>query len=172
MKRFSFREQMKNSDNLTQAVAVGIAVGIVVGIIIDVYFTPIIEVAHAEVIEEVVQPKEVLLEVAYNWDIVRTKEEIRKAADKYGVSYEKMNATVKCESNYDLDVQSHHILSYGRELSFGLAQFHLPSKNRDAQGVVITKEMALDPLQALDAMAYHFSIGNARLWTCYRMLYR
>jgi len=164
---------MKNSDNLAQAVAVGIAVGIVVGIIIDAYFTPIVEVAHAEEVVQIVQlePVEVLVEINYNWDIVRTKEEIRKAADKYGVSYEKMDATVKCESKYDLDVQSHHILSYGRELSFGLAQFHLPSKNRDAQGVVITKEMALDPLQALDAMAYHFSIGNARLWTCYRNLY-
>jgi len=127
-----------------------------------------VETVYAEE-QVIIEPEEVLVEIAY------TKEDIQRIikekADKYGVSYEKMSVTVSCESGYKTDIQSHHILSYGREQSFGVAQWHIPSRNRDANGEVITKEMALDPYQALDAMAYHFSIGNARIWTCYRMYY-
>lgn len=134
---------------------------------IDAYFTPVVEVAHAE--EVIVVPEVVLLEVETTEEGI--KRIIKEKADKYGVSYEQMSVTVACESGYKADIQSHHVLSYGREESWGVAQFHLPSKNRDANGQVITKEMALDPEQALDAMAYHFSQGNARMWTCYRMNY-
>lgn len=127
------------------------------------------ETVHAEVQEVVVEPEEVLVEVVY------TKEDIKRIAKekaaKYGVSFEQMDTTIRCESGYKHDIQSHHILSYGRELSFGVAQWHIPSKNRDAHGNIITKEMALDPNIALDAMAYHFSIGNAKIWTCWRMKY-
>jgi hypothetical protein len=169
--KYSLKEDI-NTARLDTCIAVGAAIGIFLGIGLHVHQTPdfFTEVAHAEtiVIEEV-KPAEVLLEVTY------TKEEIKRIikekADKYGVSYERMSVTVNCESGYKHDIQSHHILSYGREESWGVSQFHLPSKNRDANGIVITKEMALDPYQALDAMAYHFSIGNAKMWTCYRMNY-
>lgn len=106
-----------------------------------------------------------------DWTKERIEQEIKTASDKYGVSYEKMYNTIKCESGFDIDIQSYHTLSYGREQSFGIAQFHIPSRNRTADGTVITKEMALDPVIALDAMAYHFSQGNAKAWTCYRKLY-
>jgi hypothetical protein len=132
------------------------------------YSKPIL-IQQAIASEEV--PMEVLIEIKYDWTEERVKQEIKTAADKYGVSYEKMNAVVKCESGYDIDIQSHHILNYGRELSFGLAQWHIPAGNRTAEGKVITKEMALNPIIALDAMAYYFSIGNAKAWTCYRDLY-
>lgn len=146
---------------------VGIALGIVLGIFIDVYMTPVAETAHAEITEVI--PVEVQIEVSYTTeDIVRIAKE---KAEKYGVSFEKMDTTIKCESGYEHDIQSHHVLSYGREQSFGVAQWHIPSKNRNAKGEIITKEMALDPNEALDAMAYHFSIGNAKIWTCYRMNY-
>jgi hypothetical protein len=159
---------LRRSDNLEEAVALGVVLGIVFGIVIHVYFTPFVEEVHAEE-QAVIEPVEVILEVSYTKEDI--KRIIKEKADKYGVSYERMSVTVNCESGYKHDIQSHHILSYGRELSFGAAQWHIPSKNRDANGVVITKEMALDPYQALDAMAYHFSIGNARIWTCYRMHY-
>ena len=113
----------------------------------------------------------VIIEVEVVWDKERIEEEILKVSEKYGVSYNQMYNTIKCESGFDIDIQSHHTLSYGREQSFGLAQFHIPSRNRTASGTVITKEMALDPAIALDAMAYHFSIGNAKAWTCWRKLY-
>lgn len=131
-------------------------------------FVPEPEEAHAEEHAEVPY-EEVLLEVVYTEEGI--KQLIRDKANKYGVSYEKMNVTVACESGYKADIQSRHTLSYGREQSWGVAQFHIPSGNRNADGKVMTKEMAIDPEQALDAMAYHFSIGNARLWTCYRTHY-
>jgi hypothetical protein len=164
-------KQLRNSDSLYDGSLVGwgIGLGIVVGIVIDAYFTPIAETAQAEGRVEIVEPVEVIVEVTYTREDI--KRIIKEKADKYGVSYERMSVTVNCESGYKHDIQSHHILSYGREESFGVAQFHIPSRNRDAHGVVITKEMALDPEQALDAMAYHFSIGNAKIWTCYRMNY-
>ena len=131
-----------------------------------------IKTAHAEEVKELEEKKrEVLIEVKIEWTKERIEQEIRTAANKYGVSYEKMYNTVKCESNFNPKIQSQHILSYGQEQSWGVAQFHIPAKNRNAEGKVITKEMALDPIQALDAMAYHFSKGNARAWTCYRKLY-
>ena len=124
--------------------------------------------------EEVVYtPKEVRIKVHIDWTEDRIKEEVYKAAAKYNTYPEKMWATILCE-NAELDpkLQSRHILDYGREQSFGLAQFHIPSGNKTADGEVITKEMAQDPEIALDAMAYHFSVGNAELWTCFRMIYR
>lgn len=129
---------------------------------------PIIYEAEASELET---SSPVLVEVKIEWNRARIEEEIRKVSEKYGVSYTKMYNTIQCESGFDTDIQSHHTLSYGREQSWGLAQFHIPSRNRTASGEVITKEMALDPAIALDAMAYHFSVGNAKAWTCYRKLY-
>lgn len=114
--------------------------------------------------------REVRIEVRIDWTKERLEQELRTVAKKYNVSYEKLHSTVACESGFKTDIQSGHHLSYGREESWGVAQFHLPSKNRTADGEIITKEMALNPAIALDAMAYHFSIGNAKAWTCARML--
>lgn len=107
-----------------------------------------------------------MIEVKIDWTRERIEQEIRTAANKYGVSYYKMYKTVQCESGFVIDIKSH----WPGEDSWGLAQFHLPSRNRTAEGKVITKEMALDPVIALDAMAYHFSQGNAKAWTCARQL--
>jgi hypothetical protein len=150
-------------------VCFGIVTGIIFGILADKYFTPIVEVAEAEVVAPAPVEVEVRLEIRYTKaDIQRI---IKEKAEKYGVSFEKMSTTVACESGYKADIQSGHTLSYGREESWGVSQWHIPAKNRNAEGLVITKEMALDPYQALDAMAYHFSKGNAKIWTCYRMNY-
>ena len=149
-----------------------VAIGIMLGILLDLQRQNniLIYEARAEEVEEI--EKVVQIEVKIDWSKKeRIVEEIQKASKKYGVSYEKMYNTVKCESDFNYKIQSQHILSYGQEQSWGVAQWHLPAKNRNADGVVITKEMALDPAQALDAMAYHFSIGNAKAWTCFRKLY-
>ena len=147
--------------------------GVVLGILIDmmqVRNVPIVYVAEAK--EVVVKEDAPQIVIKIDWTKERIEKEIRTAADKYGVSYDKMYYTIKCESGFNIKIRSQHILSYGQEDSWGLAQFHLPSRNRDASGKVITKEMALDPAQALDAMAFHFSKGNARAWTCHRNLYQ
>lgn len=144
--------------------------GIILGIVIGILREPVTYEAHAEDI--VVVPQEVKLEVVTDWTQARIEQEIHKVSDKYGVSYDKMWHTIKCESGFDTDIQSHHILQGTREQSYGLAQFHLPARNRTADGTVITKEMALDPAIALDAMAFHFKSGNAKAWSCYRQLYK
>lgn len=146
----------------------GILLGIAIGAARNVYGT---DTPHIIPVVEASEPQEVRIEVIIDWTPERVREQIAIAAKKYGVSYEKMNATVMCESGYDVNIQSHHTLSYGREESWGVAQWHIPAGNRNADGVLITKEMALDPIQALDAMAYYFSIGKASSWTCYRDIY-
>jgi len=110
--------------------------------------------------------KEVRIEVRVNWTQERIEQELRTVATKYGVSYDKMYNTIKCESNFDIDIQSNHILSYGRENSWGLAQIHLPDHPS------VTKEQAINPTFALDFMAKNFAAGRANMWTCYRMLYK
>lgn len=148
-------------------------IGIIAPLIAHATYTwlskPVIYKAEASEVTATATP--VLIEVEIVWSKARIEEEIRKVSDKYGVSYTQMYNTIKCESGFDIDIRSQHILSYGQENSWGLAQFHLPSRNRTADGTVITKEMAIDPVIALDAMAYHFSIGNAKAWTCWRKLY-
>lgn len=131
---------------------------------------PVIYEAHAE--EVVASPQEVKLEVVTDWTQQRIEEEIRKVSNKYGVSYDKMWHTIQCESGFSTSTQSHYYLGGKREESYGLAQFYLPARNRTADGKVITKEMALDPRIALDAMAFHFAAGNAKAWSCYRQLYK
>ena len=148
----------------------GVFLGAVLhGLTTDYDGSELVHTAEAATTTPVAQ--EVRIEVAIDWTKERLEQELRTVAKKYNVSYEKLHRTVACESGFKTDIQSGHRLSYGREESWGIAQFHLPSKNRTADGKVITKDMALDPAIALDAMAYHFSTGNAKAWTCYRDLY-
>lgn len=165
MKRRDRKGRYRSNERWTQIVGHSILVGIVLGIVIHVLSQPVVYVNEVEASEP--EEVEVKLEVVYTWDRPRVEQEIRTAANKYSVSYEKMYNTIKCESGFDIDIKSNH----PGEDSWGLAQFHLPSKNRTSDGTVITKEMATNPIVALDAMAYHFSTGNARAWTCYRQLY-
>lgn len=51
---------------MTEAVALGAGIGILLGMFIHVYMTPIVETAHAEILETVEPPKEVLVEVEYS----------------------------------------------------------------------------------------------------------
>jgi len=154
-------------------VGFAIVLGVLLGFLIDASNRPVIYIAEARTVEVMPEePQKVLIEVKIDWTKERIEQEIRTASDKYGVSYDKMYHTIKCESGFNIKIRSQHFLSYGQEDSWGLAQFHLPSRNRDASGTIITRDMALDPVQALDAMAFHFSKGNARAWTCHRNLYQ
>lgn len=168
----ALHEFLSKPRHLTRVGIVWVVIATILGgILLDIQIAEAYEVEVEEAAPVVAPRKEVRIEVVYNWGKARVLKEIETAANKYGTSYEQMKNTVACESGFKVDIQSHHNLSYGREQSYGLAQWHIPAKNRNAEGKVITKEMALDPVQALDAMAYHFSIGNAKAWTCYRELY-
>ena len=96
-------------------------------------------------------------------------EKVNYFANKYNVSADKMHKTIKCESGYDTQIQSKHIRPDGsREQSYGIAQWYIPAGNKKIDGTPFTKEEALNPDIALENMAWYFSQGKSRLWTCAR----
>jgi hypothetical protein len=97
---------------------------------------------------------------------------VSQLSKEYKVDSEKIMKTLECENkSFDPLLQSGHVKNGKREESYGLAQFHIPAGNKTKDGIVITKEMAQDPTIALETMVYYFSIGKARLWSCYTSLY-
>jgi len=76
-------------------------------------------------------------------------------------------SVIDCETagTWRQDIQSGHYQSYGQELSFGVAQIHLPSHP------TITKEQAINPLFSLNWMAEQWSQGNQWMWSCYNQKY-
>lgn len=150
-----------------QLIGFSILGGIFLGMYLSSLNKPLIFVREAGAATSTVSVVPVQIEIHYNWTRERIDQEIETAAKKYGVSAAKMKATVQCESQYHVTIKS----NFPGEDSWGLAQFHLPARNRTVEGKVMTKEMALDPIIALDTMAFMFSKGNARAWTCFRQLY-
>lgn len=96
---------------------------------------------------------------------------VSRKAKEYGVSEAEMMRIIKCESSFIEDAQSLHkykrdrpewgVKEGDRELSYGLAQIHLPSHPN------ITYEQAIDPEFAIDFLAKSLSEGRGRLWSCY-----
>lgn len=129
---------------------------------------PVVYEAPQEQVEKV--PVQIVVKI--DWTPERIEQEVREKAQEYGVSFDQMWATMKCENPHlKPDEQSWVVQNGVREESYGLAQFWLPAGNKTPDGKVITKEIAVDPGQAIEAMAWHFSQGRASLWTCYRKLY-
>jgi hypothetical protein len=140
---------------------------IVASICVDIWyqnasqpFMYVAETAHADEIK----PKPALIRVHIDWTRERLEKEVETKAKEYGVSAQLMKDIIKCESNWDVDVQSHHTLSYGREKSFGLVQIHLPSHP------TVSYEEAIDPAFAINFLAEHIADGSARMWSCYKMV--
>lgn len=176
--RGRYSKEYRKSSRWEQIIILSIIAGYAVAISADaliVYAEGLLkEVEPAVEVEEVVEePVPVRLQVVTDWTPERIKKEVWYRAEKYNTYPDKMWQTILCE-NPELkpELQSYIVKDGVREDSWGLAQFHLPSGNKTADGVTITKEMAQTPEIALDAMAYHFSIGNAELWTCFRNIYR
>lgn len=101
---------------------------------------------------------------------------ITESAVRYHVNREHLYKTLECESADFTVIKGQSLVKdengpNGRENSWGMAQFHLPSSLTTANGKPVDMEVALDPEQAIDATAYNFSIGNAKKWSCYRLLY-
>jgi hypothetical protein len=99
---------------------------------------------------------------------------ITSYAKKYAVQESLLLFTVICEAGVEMDptIQSGHtyprdIPTWGvkkgdQELSFGLAQIHLPSNPG------VTKAQAVDPDYALNFLAGEISRGGAWRWSCLR----
>lgn len=93
---------------------------------------------------------------------------VRHYAEKYKVNPVVMMNILTCENNqFDPDLQSYHPAKSfnGRELSFGLAQLHLPSHPE------ISIEQATDPDFSIEYMASEMSKGRASQWSCYKQIY-
>lgn len=89
---------------------------------------------------------------------------LRKYSEEYGVSYDEMYNTMKCESGFQ-NIQSRIVQNGIQEDSWGVSQINLP------HNPTITKAQALDVEFSVKFMAEQFSKGNKRAWTCWRQLY-
>lgn len=94
-------------------------------------------------------------------------------AGEYDVSFNQMWRTMTCENiSHDPLLQSYHITKSGaREDSWGVAQWHLPAKNKTEDGRVITKAMAQDMELSIKTMAYYFSQNWQSKWSCYNKIF-
>lgn len=79
-------------------------------------------------------------------------------ANKYSVSEEKMEFTIKCESRFN--TQATNITKW--EHSVGSSQINLLAHPD------ITEKQARDFDWATMYMAQQFSLNNAKIWTCYK----
>lgn len=126
--------------------------------------TPIVETVHAEVLEEVVEPpKVVVVEVVYTRDDI-----VQKIKEAFPETPETALAVAKCESGLVPDIQSHHTLSYGRELSWGLFQIHEPAWHKTAMrlGYEDYRTDVEDNI-AMARYIYEQSGKSWRAWSCY-----
>lgn len=102
-----------------------------------------------------------------------SKEEYVAYAVKKAVEANLMPTEVKkvieCETSgtWDPKIQSGHknVKDGGRELSFGLAQIHLPDHPD------VTLEEATDPYFAMDFLISEWEEGRAWQWTCWKIHY-
>jgi len=147
----------------TQVVGWAIILGILLGIFIDIYRTPYVLVVYAET--KVEEPKEVRIEVIYNWTEERIVEEIQNT---FPEAPQLAVRIAKCESGLVIDIQSNHVLDYGREQSFGLMQIHAKVWDNKAKqlGYYNYKTDPIDNLK-MARYIYEKSGNNFNAWTCY-----
>jgi hypothetical protein len=123
-------ETKKSINKFMQLVGWSVSLGVILGMTIFVVQPHIIAYVYAELTVEAVneiiepEPKEVRIQVVYNWDKAKIEEEIRKACPE---TPNTAVAIAKCESRgLTIEIQAEAILWYGREESFGLFQIHAP----------------------------------------------
>ena len=155
-------------------IGIGVTLGILGGLLLDVY--QVSNPAQIVYAAEEEPPREIKIEVRINWTEERIEQLIEEKATEYGVSALALKRVIACESNGSTTIQSNHrytphnapqgYQAGDREESYGLAQFHIPAGNKTKDGKVITKEMAQNPEVAVDTMAFYFSKGLQKKWTC------
>jgi hypothetical protein len=165
MKRTDRNFREARQERWIALVCFGIVTGIIFGILADKYFTPIVEVAEAEVVAPAPMEVEVRLEIVYNWDKEKIIEEIKKA---FPEDPQTAVAIVKCESNFVVDIQSKHQLSYGREQSFGLFQIHAKAWDRKAKQLGYG-DYKTSPRDNIDMARWIYEQSGKKwgAWSCY-----
>jgi hypothetical protein len=143
-------------------------VAIVGSIVYDTNTRPhIVNLAEASSTAEVVQPVEieVQLEVVYNWDKEKIIEEIKKAFPEDPQTAVKI---AKCESGLIVDIQSNHVLSYGREESFGLFQIHAKAWDEKAKQLGY-EDYKTSPRDNIDMARYIYEQSGKKwsAWSCF-----
>lgn len=140
--------------------------GIVSGISLDVYFTTQVEQVYAaEAHFEASEPREVLIEVVYDWTSERIEQEIR---DTFPESPDLAVKIAKCESGLVPDIQSQHMWRGEQERSFGIFQVHKDSWHNTAISLGLT-EYQTDVKQNLAMARYIYENAGHRWtdWSCY-----
>jgi len=101
-------------------------------------------------------------------------EKITYYANKYNVSEAIMiqivscetagsfNPTMRSECRYKFSDPKRNIVKGEQEMSYGLAQIHLPDHPN------VTYEQATNPDFALKFLAENLSAGKGSMWSCYR----
>jgi hypothetical protein len=138
--------------------------GIVGGILIDIE----IQKNTVEVMKEtavVEAPKEVPIEIVYNWTPEQYEEEIRK---QFKEEPNTAVAVAKSEGGLKIEVQSKNKLSYGREKSFCTFQIHAPDHEVNAKQLGLS-DFRTNPKSCIK-LAYHIykDAGGFSPWTNYR----
>ena len=157
-----YRDPIK--ERWIQIIGYAVLMGIVLGIFIHLWSAPLVVIREAEAATttpEVVE-KVVMIEVEYSKEgIERLIRETFPEAPNTAV------AVAKCESDLNKDIQSHHILSYGREQSFGIFQIH--ARDWDARAKNLGFENYRTDVEDNVKMARYLykSRGNFKDWTCY-----
>jgi len=78
-----------------------------------------------------------------------------------------MRDTLECESNFRIDAHNKTDPYGGAK---GIAQFLQPTFDRYAPLAGIENGDPFNPEDAIRTMAYMFSIGEAKQWTCWRLI--
>lgn len=121
---------MKRVNHFMQLIGWGVTLGVTLGVTVFLGQIHVTDYVNASVTytatttaDAVDSPRIVQVVAHIEWTPERIEEEIRT------VFHEDPNTAVaiaKCESGLKVVIQSHHILSYGREQSFGIMQIHKP----------------------------------------------
>ena len=112
---------------------------------------------------DALQLKSPLSSLSDTSDLKQIKSAIREVSIKYGVEYEELIRVINCESGFKNSAR-------GKAGEIGLSQFmpatwELWNKQRKADLDIYNIQ------HQLDMMAWAFSLGYQRHWTCYIMNY-
>jgi len=139
-----------------------VVVAIPVAILFDVSLQNA-NTAEAMNVQPVEAPKEVQIEIVYS------KESIEQLIrETFPEEPNTAVAIAKCESGLDADIQSHHILSYGREESFGVFQIHAKDWDTKANKLGFEDYRTDVKDNVLMARYLYEARGNFKDWSCFK----
>jgi hypothetical protein len=102
--------------------------------------------------------------ITKEWTIEEMKTLAEEKARKYGLHVYRFKKTIECESRWDRFAQGD--FRNGKPTSFGLAQFHYPTRDWD-----MATSSAYEPEVALEVMALAWSRDEAFRWSCWQRMF-